>query len=66
VKRRVRPAEHFPPHLQDFAPADWVDRYHWAMARWEWWREHPGLHDVVDPLELLRERREARIYGDAA
>jgi hypothetical protein len=61
MKRRQPPVAHFPPHLADFAPGDWVDRYHWAMARWEYWQAHPELAEVVDPVELLRERREARL-----
>jgi hypothetical protein len=61
VRRRRRPVAVFPPHLADFAPGDWVDRYHWTLARWEWYREHPELAEIVDPIELLRERREARL-----
>jgi hypothetical protein len=61
VRRRARPAPGFPPELADFAPAHWVDRYQWALARWEWWVAHPELHQVVDPIGLLRERRAARL-----
>ena len=61
MRRKRPPVEHFPPHLERFVDADWVDRFAWAEARWEWYRAHPELHDVVDPIELLRERRSARL-----
>lgn len=60
--RRRRPAvSPWPPHLADFAAEDWVDEYHWRMARWDWYKAHPKLRGQVNPIELLRERREARL-----
>jgi hypothetical protein len=53
--------EHFPPHLTDFAPGEWVDEYHWHLARWQYGVDHPGLHELVDPIGLLRECRAARL-----
>jgi hypothetical protein len=38
-----------------------VDLVHFTEERWLWWVAHPELHDVVDPVELLREKRNARL-----
>jgi hypothetical protein len=65
MRRRQPPREYWPPYLAEFDPAQWVDRYHWAMARWEYWKAHPQLHEVVSPIDLLCERREARLEAHA-
>jgi len=65
MRKKIPPAPGFPPELASFTPADWVDRYHWAVARWEYWHAHEELHDVIDPIELLRQRREARLSAQA-
>lgn len=61
MRRREQPRNGFPPSLAVFSADGWVDRYHWAMARWEYWKAHRAELRDVDPIELLRERREARL-----
>lgn len=61
MRKRIPPRPVWPPDLAAYDPAQWVDEFHWHLGRWEWYREHPELADVVDPLGLLRARREARL-----
>jgi hypothetical protein len=61
VRRKAAPAPGFPPELESFDPAAWVDEYHWRVARWDYWHEHPEVQSFIDPIELLRQRREARL-----
>ena len=61
MRKRIPPRPVWPPQLAEFRPGDWVDRFHWSMARWAYWQEHREELPDVDPIELLRERREARL-----
>lgn len=61
MKRRNRAPDPFPPSLRVYDPAAWADEFAFRMARWNYWREHQAEMPGVDPVQLLIDRREARL-----
>lgn len=60
MKRKAKPVASFPPELEAYDPAAWVDRYHWTLARWEHWQKHRDELPHVDPIQLIKARHDAR------
>jgi hypothetical protein len=65
MRRRALPAPGFPPELAAYDPALWIDQTQWAWARCAYWRDHPEVQPFIDPVELLAERRAARLAAHA-
>lgn len=58
--RKPEPVSPWPEHLAEFDAALHEDEHDLALQRWQWWSEHPGQCDGIDPIDLLKARLETR------
>ena len=65
MRKRIPPHPGWPPHLAQYRLDDWAHeaapRLAWALARWDHWQQHREDLPQVSPIDLLRERRSARL-----